>query len=347
MAIRFLLLLSLAWSACVAAAPDVLRGAGSSAAQPVYAAWAAAYAATHGTVLEYDPAGSGAGIKKLLAAEVDFGASDLVPDAAALQGRDIVVVPTAVTGAVPVINLPGLRGALRLDGATLAEIFAGRIRRWDDAAIRRLNPGLTLPERAIERVVRSDSSGTTWNFADYLAKLSPRWRAEFGVAARFDWGEGAIAAKGSGGVAEAVARTPGAIGYVDYNYVVRHGLQAVTLQNRDGAFVQAGTDGFAAALSASPWPRSGDFTATLTDQPGARSWPITMGTFILVPRHGGGDGVRRALAFFTWAYLHGDELIRSSHFVRLPDRVQAKAFRSLAAVTDANGTPIGFGGLAR
>lgn len=345
------LLLSLGLACTFAARADeaaLLRGAGSSAAQPVYATWAQAYAAAHGVRLDYDPAGSGAGIKKVLAGEADFGASDLVPAADALQGRDMVVVPTAVTGAVPVVNLPGVpTGGLRLDGATLADIFAGHIRRWNDAAIRGLNPGLKLPDLAIRLIVRSDSSGTTWNFADYLAKASPRWKASFGVATRFEWKGEVMAAKGSGGVVDAVSRTPGAIAYVDYNYVVRHALNAVALRNRDGTFVSANIDSFAAALAASPWPRGGDFSATLTDQAGSRSWPITMGTFIVLPRRSSTPGVRRAVEFFTWAFMHGDELVKTSHFVRLPDTVQAKAFRGLSSVTDDAGNPIGFTGLGR
>jgi phosphate transport system substrate-binding protein len=347
-------LLSLSLALCLAPSGNAfaddgmrLRGAGSSAAHPVYATWASAYAAQRGVQLDYDPAGSGAGIRKVLAGEADFGASDLVPDAETLAGRDMVVVPTAVTGAVPVLNLPGIAtGRLRLDGATLADIFAGRIQRWNDAALRALNPGLDLPDRPIRRVVRSDSSGTTWNFSDYLAKASPSWQAEFGVASRFDWKGEVIAARGSSGVTEAVQRTPGAIAYVDYNYVVRHNLDAIALRNRDGAFVSASLDSFSAALEASPWPRSGDFSSTLTNQPGLRSWPITMGTFIIVPRHSNAPGVRHAVEFFTWAFMHGDALIRNSHFVRLPDRVQAKAFQSLSAVTDAGGRAIAYAGLS-
>ncbi len=346
----FVLTLAFTVPGTAAEAPSSsFTGAGSSAAKPVYAAWATAFAADRGIRLDYDPAGSGAGTRKLLAREVDFGATDLVPTAEALQGQDVVVIPTAVSGAVPVVNLPGVpAGALRLDGRTLADIFGGRILRWNDPAIRGLNRGLPLPDAPIRVVARSDSSGTTWNFADYLAKVSPEWRARFGVATAFKWGEGVATAKGNDGVATTVARSSGSIGYVDYNYVVRYDLNPVSLRNREGVYVAAGLESFAAALAASPWPRSGDFSATLTDQPGSRSWPITMGTFVLVPRRGGdAPGVRRAVEFFSWAFLHGDELVKTSYFVRLPDAVQAKAFRALASVTDTAGNSVGFAGLAR
>jgi phosphate transport system substrate-binding protein len=327
----------------------IITGAGSSAAKLVYETWGQRFAAETHITLDYAPVGSSAGVKKIVAREVGFGASDVAPDDATIESGALVLVPTVVTGAVPVVNLPGAAaGKLVLDGDTLARVFMRQIRQWNDPAIASLNPGVALPAQAITVVVRSDGSGTTYNFTDYLAKVSPQWRDGFGVKSRIDWPEGVMAAKGSGGIVEAVRATPGAIGYVDHTYVLRHSLDGVRLKNHDGRVVAASIDTFRAALSASPWQSRGEFRQTLTDQPGANSWPITMGTFVLLPRRISDATAGAALIrFFTWSFMHGDALAADAHFVRLPDAVQAKAYRALAEITDDKGTPLAYSVLAQ
>jgi len=332
-----------------AAQTQLITGAGSSAAKLVYETWGARFAADTHISLDYAPVGSSAGVKKILAREVGFGASDVAPDDATLDSGALVLVPTVVTGAVPVINLPGVgSGKLILDGDSLARIFMRQVTRWNDPAIVALNPGLALPDQPITVVVRSDGSGTTYNFTDYLAKASAAWQSGFGVKSRIEWPEGVLAAKGSGGIVEAVTATPGAIGYVDHTYVLRHSLNGVRMKNRAGRVVAATTDTFRAALSASPWQSRGEFRQTLTDQPGADSWPITMGTFVLLPRRMADAAAGAALIrFFTWSFMHGDSLAADAHFVRLPDAVQAKAYRALSEITDEKGTPLAYSVLAQ
>jgi phosphate transport system substrate-binding protein len=352
LSVHFVSLLLAAASACQpllssAANPSEIQGAGSSAATLVYASWADAYAGATGNAVRYDPVGSTAGLARIKEGSVDFGAADVVPDETRNPAGALVVFPTVVTGAVPVFNLPLPPGSeLRMDGATLADVFLGRIQRWNAAQLKALNPGLTLPDLPIVRVVRRDGSGTTHNFSDYLSRVSKSWQSRYGVAARFDWEGEVLQAKGSGEMARQVQQTSGAIGYVDFSYVESRKLRSVTLRNRDGNDVRASPDGFAAALAASPWPSSGDFSTSLTDMPGARSWPITMGTFVMLPRQTTRpEQTRQVVAFFTWAFLHGDELLARSAFVRLPDRVQAKAYRALTTVVDESGRPLGYGGL--
>ena len=336
---RFTLLLALLAHVPVHAQDVVLHGAGSSAAKHVYHTWGERFAAATGIALAYDAVGSSEGLRRIVAGAVDFGASDVAPDTASLTHDGLVLVPTVVTGATPIVNLPTLAGtALRLDGPSLAAIFAGTITRWNDPALVALNPDRALPDIPITPVARSDGSGTTYNFTDYLTKVSPEWQSRFGTAKRIDWPAGAERAKGSSGVVSAVAATPGAIGYVDYTYVLKHDLQTVALKNRAGHFVSPSLAGFRAALLASPWQAEGRFTSTLTDQPGGDSWPITMGTFVLLPERIDDARLGRDLVrFFTWAFMHGDALAAEAHFVRLPDPVQAKAYRALAQVHDAQG----------
>jgi phosphate transport system substrate-binding protein len=328
---------------------EAITGAGSSAARLVYEAWGTRFAADTGIRLRYEAVGSSAGVKRILAREVGFGASDVAPDAATLAEGKLVLVPTVVTGAIPVVNLPSLgAAALTLDGPTLARIFMRQVQRWNDPAIARLNPGVSLPDLEITPVVRSDGSGTTYNFSDYLAKVSEPWRTGYGVGNRIQWPEGALPAKGSGGIVESVRATRGAIGYVDYTYVLKYKLTGVRLKNRDGRVVAGGTDSFRAALAASPWQSLGEFSRTLTDQPGSDSWPITMGTFVMLPRkieHA--EQGAALIRFFTWSFMHGDALAAEAQFVRLPDAVQAKAYRALSEITDADGNPLAFSVLAQ
>jgi phosphate transport system substrate-binding protein len=321
-----------------------IAGAGSSAAFPVYRTWAVEYQRAGGDIVNYDPIGSSGGIKKIKAREADFGGSDVAPPAEDLAKHALIILPTVITGAVPVYNLPGLQGGLIvLNGEVLAKIFLGEIARWDDKEIRDLNPKLKLPALAIVPVVRSDGSGTTYNFADYLAKVSPTWRAQRGVATQFQWADGFVPAKGSTGVVDKVVAITGSIGYVDYNYVVEHHLNSIHMMNARGQVIAPSPESFRAALRASVWQSKGDFTQTLTNQDGKGSWPITMGTFVLLPKVAKQpDQTLQAIRFFTWSFIHGDQLTDRINFVRLPDLVQAKAYRALASIVGQDGKPIGF-----
>ena len=321
-----------------------IAGAGSSAAFPVYSGWAKEYARERGVLVGYDPVGSSAGLKKIKARETDFGASDVAPGQVELARHGLIVIPTVITGIAPIYNLPAIKGRhLVLNGDVLAKIFLGTINRWDARELRELNPGLPLPSQAILPVVRSDGSGTTYNFSDYLAKISLEWNAAMGVGTHLKWPANFAAEKGSKGVSEKVAATPGSIGYVDYNYVLDYHLEHAQMRNAEDVVVSANPDSFRAALKVSVWQSKGDFSQTLTNQAGKESWPITMGTFVLVPRRADKpEQALRTLRFFTWAFMRGDELANKLNFVRLPDRVQAKAFRALTEVVDLNGQPIGF-----
>lgn len=317
-------------------------GAGSSAAAPIYRSWAQAYLKETGLSLSYESIGSSAGIKKIRAGETSFGASDVAPTQSELDKDGLALFPIAITGIVPVANLPKVGdGELQLTGDVLARIFLGQITQWNAPEIVQLNPGVALHDLAITVVVRSDGSGSTYNFADYLAKVNATWKSAWGVKTSFAWPTGFLAVKGSDGVVKAVKETSGAIGYVDYGYVKEQRLRAVQLKNAAGAFVRPSTQAFRSALSNSEWVSRGAFTATLTDKPGLASWPITMGTFVLVPlvTHQS-EQTQRALQFFVWAFLHGDALVQQSQFVRLPDRVQAAAFKAISSVKDRAGQPM-------
>jgi phosphate transport system substrate-binding protein len=334
---------ALGMSLAVGAHADTISGAGSSAAAPVYKIWAAEYAKARGTTLDYAPVGSGAGMARINKHEVDFGASDVIASAADLKKNDLVMFPTVITGVVPVVNV-GKIGAnqLRLTGDVLGRIFTGQVTQWDAPEIKALNPGLRLPAHAIKLVARADGSGTTYHFSDYLARTSPAWKAKVGVASHVDWPAGTLAVKGSADVVKTLQATEDAIGYVDYNYVIDNGLSGVAMQNADGQFVSAGVDAFHQAVMHSTWYTSGDFSTELNDLAGAGTWPITMGTYVAVPRVAvSAERAERTLRFLTWAYLHGDTLARQARFVPLPERVQASAYREISRVLGSNGESLG------
>lgn len=322
---------------------ETLSGAGSSAAAPVYREWAKAYGRTQNFQLAYDPVGSTAGLKKIRDKEVGFGASDVAPPEHELIKDGLVLVPTFVTGAVPVVNLPKIGSSkLRLSGEVLAGIFLGEITRWSAPEIQRLNSGLTLPDLPIKPVVRSDGSGTTYYFTDYLSKISPLWKAKIGAKATVTWPTPFMGAKGSDGVAKAVKETAGAIGYIDFNYVAHYGLTSVQLRNATGEFVAPDVDGFRSALLESDWFGRGDFHASLANLQGKNSWPITMGSFVLVPKLSDrSEETAKALRFFLWALLKGDQVVEDMNFVRLPDKIQALAFKALSSVKDRQGKSLG------
>ncbi len=337
--------LAVAWLALGAATAqaDDFTGAGSSAAAPIYRSWGAAYEKATGHKLAYESAGSSAGMRKIKAREVGYGATDVAPPRAELDKDGLALFPIAITGVAAVVNLPKIaEGQLRLTGPVLARIFMGQITQWNAPEIAQLNPGLALPALPIKVVVRSDGSGTTYNYTDYLANLHPDWQSQFGVKTSIAWPEHFVAAKGNEGVAKAVRVTAGGITYTDFGYVKDYRLTPVQLANAAGEFLSPSNEGFRTALAASDWMRTGNFTTTLTNMPGRGVWPITMGTFAMVPLVADKpQETLPALKFFAWSFLHGDELVQQSNFVRLPTRVQAAAFKIIASVKDQAGNPIG------
>ena len=340
---RYTLLCIFAAISAPSFASESISGAGSSAAAPVYKIWASEYAKVQGTTLDYAAIGSGAGMAKINKHEVDFGASDVIASASELKKNDLVMFPTVITGVVPVVNLAKVgTNTLRLSGDVLGRIFLGEITQWDAAEIRALNPGLKLPSRSIRVIARSDGSGTTYHFSDYLARTSPAWKAKYGVANHFDWPATTVTVKGSAALAQAVLSTPDSIGYIDYNYVVDDDLAAVSMKNAEGQFVAASVESFHQAVMHSTWYSTGDFSTEINDLAGAGTWPLTMGTYVAVARVApAGDRAERTLRFLTWAYLHGDSLARQAKFVPLPERVQASAYREISKVMNSSGESLG------
>ncbi|MES2300179.1 MAG: phosphate ABC transporter substrate-binding protein PstS [Pseudomonadota bacterium] len=325
-------------SGAALAAPE-FSGAGSSAAQPLYAKWAEAYAKSSGSKLNYQAVGSSGGIARIKERSIDFGASDVAMPAQDLKKEGLICFPSAISGVVPVINLPGVKnGELRLTGEVLADIFARKIVKWNDPQIAALNPSMTLPTLAITVVVRQDGSGTTYNFTDYLSQISPAWKQAYGRNFTIAWPTEASAVKGSSGVVSLLKQTRGAISYVDYHYVLQDKLNFAKLKNRDGKFVAPTAGAFDAALNNSSWKSQATFEEMLTNKPGAQSWPITMGTFVIVPqesRHP--EKTIAALKFFTWGFMRGDALVDGADFVRLPEPVRARIFGEMTKITGGDG----------
>lgn len=319
-----------------------ITGAGSSAAAPLYTKWAATYQQQSGTALKYQVVGSSAGIKQIKARAVGFGASDVALSREDLQKEKLICFPSAISGVVPVINIPGVKsGELQLTGELLADIFARKILYWNDARIAEINPGIRLPKMAIVAVARQDGSGTTYNFTDYLSKVSASWKAGFGTNFTIAWPADVTQTKGSGGVSSAVRHTAGAIGYIDYNYVVQDQLPYAKLRNRDGRFVAPSALTFRSALSRSAWQTTARFEEMLTDKAGPSTWPITMGTFVIVPQVANDPASMIAtLKFFTWAFMKGDGIVNGMDFVRLPDQVQARIYTELTKIADRSGKPL-------
>ena len=325
------------------ASAQAVTGAGSSAAAPIYRSWAKAYTKASGSGVAYEPIGSSAGMKKIQQQAVGFGATDVHPPDKDLIEHGLIALPVAITGISPIVNLPKVQNAqLRLTGEVLSRIFMGEITRWNAPDITALNPDTPLPDLPIKVVVRADGSGTTYNFADYLAKVSAPWKVSLGVKTSIKWPDGHLAFKGSEGVAKGVRDTVGAIGYVDFGYVAEYGLASVQMKNAEGVFVKPSIDAFKAALANSEWSATGAFNNTLTQKPGKSVWPITMGTFVVFPKvTSNSEQTTQALKFIIWSFVNGDTLVSENNFVRLPDRVQAAAFKVITSIRDQKGTPLG------
>lgn len=306
-----------------------LTGAGASFPYPLYAKWAAAYHKQTGERINYQSMGSGGGQQQIIAGTVDFGASDDPMSGAQLARHGLLQFPSVVGGTVPVVHIEGVGpNELRLTGPLLADIYLGKVSRWDDPAIVALNPELELPPSPIVVVHRADGSGTTYTWTDYLSKVSPQWKEQVGTGKAVRWpiGQGG---KGNEGVAAYVRQLKNSIGYVEYAYAGQGGLAPVLLRNRDGGFTAPGQEAFAAAAAHADWGSAPGMGVSLTDMPGADSWPITTASFILVPRQMPDlERGRSVLAFFDWAYGQGDALARELHYVPLPDAVVDRIARA-------------------
>ena len=313
------MLVALSCSIGLAHANDV-TGAGASFIYPVMSKWSSDYKGATGKQVNYQSIGSGGGIAQIKAATVDFGSSDapLKPEELAKYG--LAQFPSVIGGVVPIINVAGIApGALRLDGATLADIFLGRIGKWNDPAIAALNPGLALPDQKITVVHRSDGSGTTFNFVNYLSKVSPEWRQQVGEGTSVQWPAG-IGGKGNEGVTAYVKQIKGGIGYVELSYALQNKLAHASLKNAAGRFVQPSEESFAAAAASADWASSKDFFLVMTNAPGEASWPITAINFILMYRKPKDvAGARNARDYFKWVYANGDAQARQLDYVPLPD----------------------------
>lgn len=324
-------------AAGVAHAQDV-TGAGASFPAPLYAQWADAYFKATGVKVNYQSVGSGAGLRQIRGRTVDFGASDMPLSDELLAKDGLLQFPTVIGGVVPVVNLKDVKpGELKLTGALLADIYLGKIKRWNDPAIAALNPGLPLPDRRIAVIRRADGSGTTFIFTHYLSKVSPEWRERVGFGTAVKWVEGA-GGKGNEGVSAFVQRLPNSIGYVEYGYAKQTRMRYVAMQNAAGHFVEPDDAAFAAAAVGADWQRS--FNQVLTNQAAADAWPISGATFILMHRQPASPARAKAvLDFFNWAYAHGGELAQRIDFVPLPAPVQATVKKSWGAI-QAGGKPV-------
>ena len=304
-----------------AAAVDI-SGAGATFPYPLYAKWADAYKKETGNGLNYQSIGSGGGIKQIQAKTVTFGASDMPLTEADLNKSGLVQFPTVMGGVVPVVNLEGVKpGDVVLDGPTLSRMFLGEIKTWNDPAIQKLNAGVKLPNQAIVVVHRSDGSGTTFLFTDYLSKVNADWKSKVGANTAVEWPTG-IGAKGNEGVANNVSRTKGAIGYVEYAYAKQNKLAHTKLVNKDGKNVEPTAAAFTAAAASADWTGTPGFAVVLTNEPGVGSWPIAGATFILMHKQPGDKAASaEALKFFAWAYTKGDKMAEELDYVPMPDKV--------------------------
>ncbi|HZW18937.1 MAG TPA: phosphate ABC transporter substrate-binding protein PstS [Luteimonas sp.] len=297
-----------------------ITGAGASFIYPVMTKWSADYNKATGKQVNYQSIGSGGGIAQIKAGTVDFGSSDapLPPDE--LEKAGLAQFPSVIGGVVPVVHIKGVEsGAMKLDGETLAGIFLGSIKKWNDPAITALNAGLPLPDRKITIVHRSDGSGTTFNFVNYLSKVSPEWKEKVGEGTSVKWPTG-IGGKGNEGVAAYVKQIDGGIGYVELSYALQNNLSFTRMKNAAGNFVQPRDETFSAAAASADWASAKDFHLVMTNAPGENAWPITATNFILMYRQPkNAESAKEAREFFRWVYANGDEQARTLDYVPLPD----------------------------
>ncbi|WP_172806764.1 phosphate ABC transporter substrate-binding protein PstS [Endozoicomonas arenosclerae] len=304
---------------------ETINGAGASFPHPIYANWAEEYQKETGVRINYQAIGSGGGIRQITAKTVDFGASDAPLDAKKLDKEDMIQFPMVMGAIVPVINVPGIEpGALKLTGEVLADIYLGNIKKWNDKRITDLNPGVTIPNQAIYVVHRSDGSGTTYNFTDYLSRVSPEWKENIGKNTDITWPKKAttIGGNGNAGVANFVRRTRGAIGYVEYAFAKQNSLTYTQLASAEGKFLQPNMDTFQAAAANADWANAPGFRLLLNNQPGADSWPMTAATFILMHKdQANAEKAKQIIKFFEWSYEKGGDYAVGLDYIPMPEAV--------------------------
>ncbi len=308
-------------SAGAAFAGDI-TGAGATFPYPIYAKWAEAYKAQTGVGMNYQSIGSGGGIKQIDAKTVDFGASDMPLKPDVLESKGLTQFPAVMGGVVLVVNINGMEpGKLKLDGKTLADIYLGKITKWNDPAIVAMNKDITLPAEDITVVHRSDGSGTTFIFTNYLSKVSAEWEKSVGMNTSVAWKVG-TGGKGNEGVASYVQRIKNSIGYVEYAYALQNKMTYTMMKNHDGEFVAPNSDSFKSAAAGARWEKSPGFYEILTDEAGKNSWPIAGATFILMHKaQDKPENAKEVLKFFNWAYANGDSMAESLDYVPMPDKV--------------------------
>jgi phosphate transport system substrate-binding protein len=306
----------------IQAGGKTLNGAGATFPYPLYSQWAYEYHTLTGVKLNYQSIGSGGGIAQIKARTVDFGASDAPMKPAELDKFSLVQFPMVIGGVVPVVNVPGVGpGELKLTAELMADIFLGKLTKWNDPAIAGINPGVKLPDKAITVVHRADGSGTTWIFTNYLDKVSPAWHETVGTGKAVSWPVG-VGGKGNEGVAAYVQRISGSVGYVEFAYALQNKMSHAMLRNRAGSFVEPTIKSFQAAAANADWKNAPGYYLVLTDQPGKKSWPITGASFILVYRdQQKPEQARLMFPFFDWCYRHGAETAEKLHYVPIPANV--------------------------
>ncbi len=324
----------------IAGAQEV-TGAGASFPAPIYAKWASDYHKATGVKVNYQSIGSGGSIKQIDSKTVDFGASDAPLTDEVLKSKGQIQFPTVMGGVVPVINVKGIEpGQLKLTGQVLGDIYLGKVARWNDPAIKALNPTLPLPDAAIAQVRRADGSGTTFIFTNYLSKVNAEWKAKVGEGTAVNWPVGA-GGKGNEGVAAFVARLPNSMGYVEYSYVKQNKLSYAILQNSAGHYVKPEDDSFKAAAAGADWSKS--FYQILTNQPGKDAWPISGATFILMhTKQDKPASATEVLKFFSWAYKNGDKSAADLDYVPMPKPVIAAIEKAWGEIKDGSGKPVAF-----
>jgi phosphate transport system substrate-binding protein len=320
-----------------------INGAGASFPYPLYSQWAHKYHELTGMKINYQSIGSGGGIAQIKAKTVDFGASDEPLKVEDLDQAGLVQFPMVVGGVVPVVNVAGITaGQIKFTGDLLAQVFMGKIAKWNDPAIKTLNPGLNLPDLNITIVHRADGSGTTWLFTHYLSLSSPEWQAKVGVGKSVKWpAPNSVGGKGNEGVASYVKKVDGAIGYVEYAYALQNKMSFAVLKNRAGNFVTPSIESFQAATANADWQKAPGYYIVLNDQPGDQSWPITGATYILVHKQQvDAAKAKGVMKFFDWCYKHGAEMAQKLDYVPLPAPVVELVQATWAKEIKADGKPV-------
>jgi phosphate transport system substrate-binding protein len=338
---RITFVAAIAFAAACAQAVDI-TGAGATFPYPIYAKWAEAYKAKTGSSVNYQSIGSGGGIKQIKGKTVDFGASDKPLTLEELTKDGLVQFPVIIGGVVMAMNLDGVpAGKLKLSGPLVADLYLGKVKKWNDPAIAALNPDIKLPDENITVVRRADGSGTTFLFTDYLSKVSPEWKSKVGSDASVAWPEG-VGGKGNEGVASYVQRIKGAIGYVEYAFAKKNKMNVAQLQNREGNFVEADDVTFQAAAAYADWAKAPGFYEILTNEPGKNSWPITGASFILMhAQQADAAKGKEALKFFDWALKNGSKMAEELDYVPLPADVVKLVEQSWTAqIKDSAAKPL-------